>query len=212
MLLFTYPNEGLDNLDDEGAIAAIAPVVGDRAREVYGIYAQSMPDASPTVRLAAMLTARFRFGSIRLAERKSALHEAPIWMYRFDFETDVEDSALGAPHAIDVAFTFGNPDVTPLSGSRPERFAMADLACGAWGAFARHGTRQSHSSQNGRPTTTGDGPRCCSTSNHASPTTPNRRNAKPGMGSSCRLTPAGSASGKRAVAHWPSRRLNTPLG
>ena len=142
MSFFTYPNEDLDDLDDEGAIAAIAPVAGDRARDVYGIYAQAMPEVSPTVRLAAMLTARFRFGSTRLAERKAALQEAPVWMYRFDFETDVEDGALGAPHAIDVAFTFGNPDATPLSGSRPERFAVADLACDVWGAFARHGTPQ----------------------------------------------------------------------
>lgn len=142
MSFFTYPNEELDSLDDDGAIAAIGPMAGDQAGAIYSVYAESRPDESPSSRLAAMLTARIRFGSTRLAERKAALQEAPVWMYRFDFETDVEGGALGAPHAIEVAFTFGNPDASALSGSRPERFVVADLACNIWGAFARFGTPQ----------------------------------------------------------------------
>ncbi|MEZ5265063.1 MAG: carboxylesterase family protein [Acidimicrobiales bacterium] len=61
-------------------------------------------------------------------------------MYRFDFASDVEDGALGAPHAMDVAFTFGNADAAALSGSRPERHDLARLTSAAWAAFARHGS------------------------------------------------------------------------
>jgi para-nitrobenzyl esterase len=63
-------------------------------------------------------------------------------MYRFDFETDVEGGALGAPHAIDIAFTFGNADASALSGSRAERHAVADVVSGVWATFARTGSPQ----------------------------------------------------------------------
>ena len=65
-----------------------------------------------------------------------------MWMYRFDFATDACDGALGAPHGIDVAYTFGLPDHTALSGGRPERHQVAAVTSGAWAAFARTGSPQ----------------------------------------------------------------------
>ncbi|MEZ5265062.1 MAG: hypothetical protein R2755_25515 [Acidimicrobiales bacterium] len=73
MTFFTYPDERLDTLDDAGAIAAVLPLAGERAQHLYSVYSQTRPDATPTQRLAAMLTDRFRVGSIRMAERKAAL-------------------------------------------------------------------------------------------------------------------------------------------
>ena len=144
MTFFTHPNEALDTLDDAAAVAAVAaiPMVGDRARDLYDTYLETRPDVSHARRLAAIMTDRMRVGSIRLAERKAAAGGAPVWMYRFDFETDVEDGGLGAPHASEIAYTFGNPDASALSGSRPERYAVADMVSGVWAAFARNGAPQ----------------------------------------------------------------------
>jgi para-nitrobenzyl esterase len=142
MTLFTYPDETLDTLDDSGAVAAVTPIAGDWAQDMYDLYARTRPDVSPVRRVAAIMTDRFRVGSIRLAERKAAADGAPVWMYRFDFETDVESGALGAPHAIDIAFTFANADASALSGSRPERYAVADVVSGVWATFARTGSPQ----------------------------------------------------------------------
>ena len=124
--MFTFPNEALDSLDDAGAVEAVFPLAGTAAQSVYDVYVSTRPDATPAQRLAAILTDRFRVGSIRLAERKAAGGGANVWMYRFDFDTDVEDGALGAPHAVDIAYTFANPEASALSGTRPERHTIAD--------------------------------------------------------------------------------------
>ena len=142
MTFFTHSNQALETLDDAAAVAAAIPMVGDRARDLYDIYLATQPDVSHARRLAAIMTDRMRVGSIRLAERKAAAGGAPVWMYRFDFETDVEDGALGATHASDIAYTFGNPDASALSGSRPERYAVADMMSDVWAAFARNGSPQ----------------------------------------------------------------------
>ena len=139
MTFFTHPDEALDTLDDVTAVAATRPLAGDHAQDLYDTYLGTRPDVSHARRLAAIMTDRYRVASIRLAERKAAAGAAPVWMYRFDFETDVEDGALGAPHAMDIAYTFGNPDASALSGSRPERYAVADTMSGVWSAFAGNG-------------------------------------------------------------------------
>ena len=141
MTLFFYPNEALDGIDDAGAIAAISAFHGDRAAALYDCYRRSRPAATPAQRLTQVMTDRFRVGSIRLAERKAAQGSAPVWMYRFDFETDVLDGALGVPHAVEMAYVFGVPDAVKLSGRRPERRLVADRMSAAWTAFAR--TRRS---------------------------------------------------------------------
>jgi para-nitrobenzyl esterase len=140
MTMFTHPNEAFDTLDDDGAVAAITPLVGDYARALYDVYRATRPDVSPARRVAAIMTDRFRVGSIRQAERKAASGGAPAWMYRFDYETDVEGGSLGAPHSVDIAYTFGNPDASAMSGSRPERYTVAATVSGVWTAFARHGS------------------------------------------------------------------------
>ena len=71
--------------------------------------------------------------------RQQPLFCVPVRMYRFDFETDVLDSALGAPHAMDVAYVFGVPDLVQIGGSRPERHQVAEQVSGAFAAFARTG-------------------------------------------------------------------------
>ena len=142
MTMFTYPNEALDELGDDGAVAAIALLVGDAARPLYETYCATRPAATPSQRLAAILTDRFRVHSIRLAERKAAAGGAPVWMYRFDYETDVAGGALGAPHGIDIAMTFGNPDASALSGTGPDRYAVAARTSAMWATFARTGNPQ----------------------------------------------------------------------
>lgn len=142
MTLFSYPNQALDALDEAGTIAAFKASHGDRAEALYTAYRQCRPDATPAQRLTQMMTDRFRVGSIRLAERKSAQQAAPAWMYRFDFETDVLDGALGAPHAMEMAYVFGVPDAVQLSGRRSKRHHVAATISAAWAAFARNGNPQ----------------------------------------------------------------------
>jgi para-nitrobenzyl esterase len=142
MTLFTYPNEALDNADDDTVRAVLAQLYGDGAEALRAAYCASRPKATPKERLIAAMTDRFRVGSIRIAERKAAQGRAPVWMYRFDYETDAFDGALGAPHAVEIAYVFGNPDAADLSGKREGRQELADLVSAAWVSFARAGNPQ----------------------------------------------------------------------
>lgn len=142
MTLFAYSNEALDTADEAVATGGIAAFHGDRAVDLYATYRRTRPDATPSQRLVQALTDRLRIGSIRIAERKAALEGAPVWMYRFDLETDVLEGKLGAPHMMEIPFVFGVPDAVQLTGTRPERRQLADLMSGVWTAFARTGNPQ----------------------------------------------------------------------
>jgi para-nitrobenzyl esterase len=80
----------------------------------------------------------FRTPSIRVAEAKLA-HNPNTWMYMFSWP-----GALGATHAIEVAFMFDTLDRSPaamksLGAINPPR-ALAKTMHGAWVNFAKTGT------------------------------------------------------------------------
>lgn len=67
---------------------------------------------------------------------------APVWVYRFDWETPVFGGALKATHALEIPFVFntlGTPNTENFTGSSPERQLVADHMHKAWINFARIG-------------------------------------------------------------------------
>jgi len=139
MKLFTVAIPGFQLLS-EAVLPTVAQTMnGGDSTVLLEVYGRTRPGTSPAERLTALMTDRFRVGSIRLAERKAAGGPAPVFMYRFDFTTPVMDGKLGAPHALDIAFCFDNLDRTGLHGHRPEAPALAERVSEAWLAFARTG-------------------------------------------------------------------------
>lgn len=68
--------------------------------------------------------------------------DAPVWMYRFDWETPVYGGALKAAHALEIPFvwdTLDKPDTEKLTGTSPERYPIANQMHQAWIQFARTG-------------------------------------------------------------------------
>jgi len=139
MTLFTSAIPGFPMLTEEVLPTVAGAMNGADAGVLLEVYARTRPGASPAERLTALMTDRFRVGSIRLAERKLAGGDAPVFMYRFDFTTPVLEGRLGAPHAIEIAFCFDNLGRTRLHGGRAEAPALADRVSEAWLAFARSG-------------------------------------------------------------------------
>jgi para-nitrobenzyl esterase len=79
--------------------------------------------------------------AIRLAEDHCARQPA-TFMYLFDQTSPVQDGALGACHALDVPFVFGNldaPGVERLVGEGEGPARVAGAMMDAWIAFAREG-------------------------------------------------------------------------
>src|SRR5581483_7751394 len=141
MTLFTSAIPGFSTLAESALPMVAATMDGGDSAALLEVYARTRPHSTPAERLTALMTDRFRVGSIRLAERKLADpgNRAPVFMYRFDFTTPVLEGRLGAPHAIDIAFCFDNLDRTGLHGGRPEAPALAERVSEAWLAFARTG-------------------------------------------------------------------------
>jgi para-nitrobenzyl esterase len=116
------------------AYPAEAERIGAAIRSAY-------PDYSPPYRIAALMTAQmFWLNSIVLAERKVAQRAAPVYMYRMDWGSPIQNGLLKAAHAMELSFVFGTYEairhfVGP--GDGPAR--MASQMHPAWVAFAKTG-------------------------------------------------------------------------
>jgi para-nitrobenzyl esterase len=119
----------------------VAAVAGEaQADRVVALYQRLMPDASPADRLIATLTdSNFRVRSLLTAERRARQRGAPVWMYSFAWQTPLFDGRLGAPHAIDVPFTFDTLECTNATDRSAGAHALAARMSGTWAAFARNG-------------------------------------------------------------------------
>ncbi|MBV9601258.1 MAG: carboxylesterase/lipase family protein [Chloroflexi bacterium] len=129
----------LTTLDDAGAQAWIVGALGDRAAHLLPIYRRQRPEANAGDLLITVLSDYMRTRSIRLAERKAAGGSAPVFMYRFDWQTPVAGGKLRSCHALEVPFVFDNVEVAPITGTQPERTRLAAQVSTAWIDFARSG-------------------------------------------------------------------------
>lgn len=71
---------------------------------------------------------------------------APVYVYRFDWETPVFDGALGATHALEIPFVWNTLDkanTANFTGSSPERKLVSVQMHQAWINFARTGNPNS---------------------------------------------------------------------
>ena len=114
---------------------------GDGWEAALAVYRGERPDASPFDLYIAMASDRFRVGSIRIAERRSVASTAPVYMYRFDYESTAFGGRLGAAHGIDIGFVFDNlaADGLGIVEHTAGAQALADRVSEAWLAFARSG-------------------------------------------------------------------------
>jgi para-nitrobenzyl esterase len=131
-------------LTEDAMRERVAAIAGPHTDRVVDLYRRLYPGASPAERLIATTTdSNFRIRSLALAQRKAALHAAPVWMYAFEWETPVFGGRLKAPHAMDVPFTFDTLDLTNATDGSAEAQKLAEVMSGTWAAFARSG-RPSH--------------------------------------------------------------------
>jgi para-nitrobenzyl esterase len=105
-------------------------------------YHQSRPDLrGGNLTMAMVGDALFWMPQIRLAEAQS-LHRPDTRMYLVAWRTPVRGGRLGAPHAVELPFVFGNLDaagVHYMTGCGPDLAALSDAMQGAWLAFAKTG-------------------------------------------------------------------------
>ncbi len=128
----------------EGILMRFAAKFGD-AERVVAAYRRENPQAKPADLLSLISTAPLRRNAVLQAERKAALHAAPVYMYLFAWKTPVLDGRPRAFHASDLAFVFDNVDrCENMTGGVPEAHELAAKVSEAWISFAHNGDPNHH--------------------------------------------------------------------
>lgn len=82
--------------------------------------------------------------AIAQAKDRTAYGCAPVWMYRFDWESSVLDGHLGSSHCMEIPFVFDNVALHyTITGGAPEDIELGHRISRAWTNFAKTGDPQS---------------------------------------------------------------------
>lgn len=132
----------LQHLDEAGLRSRVKGMFpkGD-VDAVVTTYRAANPTASPFDLLVYITTDRtIGANTILLAERKLARGKAPVYVYRFDWESRVMDGIRRAMHTVEIPFVMDNLNSqSGLVGTPTEGPALAAQMSAAWSSFAHTG-------------------------------------------------------------------------
>ena len=145
MLIGTAETEGsffsppeLLSMDEATMRARIKERLGADSDRIIALFRKRRPKATPS-ELYFTISA-FPTSANLQAERKSALGQAPAFLYLFTWRTPAEGGRRLSPHCIEIPFAFDNQWQMPeMVGTGPEIQTMADRVSRAWTAFATSG-------------------------------------------------------------------------
>jgi para-nitrobenzyl esterase len=106
---------------------------------IISVYKRTRPEATPWDLLIGISTEGARRASIALAERKAAGGPAAVYMYLFTWQSDYLGGLFKAGHALEIPFVFETVDHMPMTGSRSDKYGLAEIMSATWAAFARSG-------------------------------------------------------------------------
>jgi para-nitrobenzyl esterase len=140
--LYDRPTAEKLALDDSGLKERVSKRLGvSDPNPVIAAYRASNPQAIPWD-LHILIATDYPRGAYarELAKRKVVQGGAPVYVYRFDWETPEGGGHMRSPHAVEVPFVFENIKVAgPLISKMPEAFALSEKIAAAWVGFARIG-------------------------------------------------------------------------
>jgi para-nitrobenzyl esterase len=138
MMMLNMPWFG--TLDDAGLAQMAKSTFGDLAEPMVSAYRRTYPEFSCTQIACQFVTDRVMWaGGIDWVERKVGGGGAPVYSYRFDYETSALGGVLGATHGGDIVFALNNYPLTPMAGDRPENARVGQLMSEAFVQFAHRG-------------------------------------------------------------------------
>lgn len=139
--LYDRPTPEKLNLDEAGLKERAAKQLGVDPGPVIEAFRKAHPEATPWDLYILIATDHPRGAYTReLAKRKAVQAVAPVYVYRFDWETPEGGGHMRSPHTIEIQFVFNNIKIAgPLISKMPEAYALAEKVSGSWVAFARTG-------------------------------------------------------------------------
>ena len=140
MAMFLAADKRRRRLTETELRVRVAPLLGDRADAVLGVYRATRPEATPWDLLIAVTSEPTHLATQLLADRKVAADPTtPLYRYLFTWQSDFMGGLFKAAHALEIAFVFDNCDLVPMTGGREDKHALAANVSDAWIAFARSG-------------------------------------------------------------------------
>jgi len=127
-------------LSEDGLRSRIRALVGDKAGRVIDVYRKANVGATPSD-LYFLIASDHRYGApvMKIAERRAALGQGPVYLYYFRWETPIDGGRLRSPHTIEIPFAFHNLAASPMTADSAQAPALADRVSDAWISFARTG-------------------------------------------------------------------------
>jgi para-nitrobenzyl esterase len=128
-------------LDEAGLRERASKRLGEDPSRVIDAFRKAHSEATPWDLWILIATDHPRGAYSReLAKRKADQRSAPVFAYRYDWETPEGGGHMRSPHTIEIQFVFNNIKIAgPLISKMPEAYALADKTSSAWVAFARTG-------------------------------------------------------------------------
>ncbi len=142
--LFMLGDRAAYSLDDAQLEQRVARTFGrDAAPKILKSYRRDFPEYHPSA-LWFRLYSDYAMGALSSAimDARAVPGSAPVYAYRFDWQTPILDGKLYSPHTIEIPFVFDNATGkagTVMTGGGPEVAALAKTVSSAWVGFARTG-------------------------------------------------------------------------
>jgi para-nitrobenzyl esterase len=129
------------DLDDAGLRQVIAGRFGeDRADAIISAQRAARPkDSNYLIQASAFTDASRGSATYVQAERKAALKKAPVWVYEWDWISNMADSKFGAVHGLDVSAAFNNARDAMMSTGAAAGKRIAKKFSSTWASFAKTG-------------------------------------------------------------------------
>jgi para-nitrobenzyl esterase len=139
--LYDRPTPEKLALDEAGLRERASKRLGEDPLPVIDAFLKAHPEATPWDLWILIATDHPRGTYSReLAKRKAEQRSAPVFAYRYDWETPEGGGHMRSPHTIEIQFVFNNIKIAgPLISKMPEAYTLADKTSSAWVAFARTG-------------------------------------------------------------------------
>jgi para-nitrobenzyl esterase len=139
--LYDRPTPEKLALDEAGLRERASKRLGEDPSRVIEAFRKAHPEATPWDLWILIATDHPRGTYSReLAKRKADQRGAPVFAYRYDWETPEGGGHMRSPHTIEIQFVFNNISIAgPLISKMPEAYALAEKTSSAWVAFARTG-------------------------------------------------------------------------
>jgi para-nitrobenzyl esterase len=139
--LYDRPTPEKLNLDEAGLKERTAKRLEGDPDRVIAAFRKADPEATPWDLYILIATDHPRGAYTReLARRKAVQAGAPVFVYRFDWETPEGGGHMRSPHTIEIPFVFNNIKIAgPQISKMPEAYTLAEKVSASWVAFARTG-------------------------------------------------------------------------